>query len=187
MVALCIATAPASYQNEIPIAGTASVLIDYMNEPAAVEEEVIEPVKAIEYQSKDVPTHNAFKSYMDADCISSRASAQYQLKSQYELSDNGIWTVEGRYCIAVGSYYCIDIGTKIDLVMQSGETVECILADCKADRDTDCLNRQNPNGSIVEFIVRTSSLERQAKRMGDCSYADSRLFGEIKEIRIYED
>lgn len=140
-----------------------------------------------DYTEKDVPENNGFKSYMDAKCITSKSSPQYQLKSSYLLADNGIYTVNGRYCVAVGSYYTTEIGTLIDLIMDNGSIVPCILADCKSDTHTDIeTHRQNVNGSIVEFIVSTSDLDSIAKKMGDCSYADERLLGEIIAIRIFK-
>ena len=138
-----------------------------------------------DYQVKDVPGNNSFKSFMDADCITDRTSEQYKLKSAYSLSDNGIYMVDGRYCIALGSYYATDIGTKIDLIMENGQTVECILAEQKDDSDTDTINQRHSDTSIVEFVVRESSLSKTVKNKGDCSYADDCLLGEINEIRVY--
>ena len=93
--------------------------------------------------------------------------------------------IDGRYCIALGSYYATDIGTKIDLIMENGQTVECILAEQKDDSDTDIINQRHSDTSIVEFVVRESSLSKTVKNKGDCSYADDCLLGEIKEIRVY--
>lgn len=135
---------------------------------------------------KSVPASNSFKSYMDGDCITNKESDQYELKQKYVLDEEtGIWTVDKRYCVAVGSYYTTAIGTYIDLKLENGQVIECILADCKANVDTDETNRQNPNGSIVEFVVRTSSLSTLVKRMGDCSYANKQWIGEIQSIIVY--
>lgn len=140
------------------------------------------------YIAMNTPSNNSFKSFMDSDCIKDKSSDQYKLKDSYELSENyGIWMVNDRYCIAVGSYYTTKIGTKLDVVLESGTTIKCILADCKDDAHTDEeTHRQNDNGSIVEFIVNTSSLPSIARKMGDISYVDEVFSGEIIEIRIYE-
>lgn len=143
--------------------------------------------KKKKYIKKGVPNNNSFKSYMDAKCITDKTSPQYKLKSKYQLASNGIYMVNGRYCIAVGSYYTTKIGTKIDLIMENGSTVKCILADQKADKDTDsATHRQNENGSIVEFIVNTNSLSSLTKKMGDISYSKTELEGEVKQIKIYK-
>lgn len=122
----------------------------------------------------ETPPNDFKKSYMDADCITSRGSKAYNLKSKYLLDySTGIWTVNGRYCAAVGSYYTRDIGRYFTIVLTNGRMIPCILADCKQDGHTDPTHRQNPNGSVVEFIVNTSSLPLTARKMGDCSYCTS--------------
>lgn len=137
---------------------------------------------------KEAPNNNSFKGYMDAKWITDKTSDQYALKQYYEISDIGVWTVDGRYCIAMGSYYTTTIGTKIDIVMKNGYTIECILADCKADEHTDITNRQNPNGCMVEFVVNELSLTNRVRyTFGDLSYSnDERLYGEIDYVIIYE-
>ena len=79
------------------------------------------------YIDMDVPGSKPFKSYMDARLITSTNSAQYKLKSEYELDDSGIYMIDGRYACAIGSYYTTEIGTKFDVVMISGEVIPCIL------------------------------------------------------------
>lgn len=133
----------------------------------------------------DVPTDNSFKSFMDADCIRG-ASKQKDLKAKYVLGENGVWTVDGRYCIAVGSYYTQEIGTYIDVVMENGSVIECILAECKNDVDTDELNMKCKDGSVVEFVVNMSSLDKLVMKQGDCSYANEQWQGEIKSIIVYK-
>lgn len=150
------------------------------------EPEIVQaPVEPV-YHEMSVPNNNSNKTYMDADCITCKSSDAYKFKSNYTLSNEGIWVVDGRYCAALGSYYTTTIGTKFDVVLESGEIIKCVLADCKANEHTDSTNRQNPNGSIVEFVVNTSSLPTLAKRMGDLSYINEHFSGEIKSIRVYE-
>lgn len=133
----------------------------------------------------DVPSNNSFKSYMDCKYITDESSEQYKLKFDYLSSASGIMVIEDRYVIAVGSYYTTEIGCRVDLVMENGAVVPCIVGDCKADKHTDKTNRQNPNGSVVEFIVCTDNLSDETRLHGDCSYADTRLKGEISSIRVY--
>ena len=144
--------------------------------------------KKTKYTYVDMPTpiNNSFKSYMDYRCITNTSSIQYKFQQQCYSGRYGVRMKDDRYCIAVGSHYTTKIGTKIDLVMYNGSIVKCILADCKADAHTDATNRQNPNGSIVEFVVDTYNLDSKAKLHGDLSYADKRLKGQIKYIRVYK-
>jgi len=138
------------------------------------------------YTSMEVPSDSEFKSYMSYKAISDKNSAQYKLISEYEDTECGIMAVDGRYVVAVGTYYTDEVGTKIDLVMENGETVGAIVGDIKANQHTDAKNQQHKvDGSVVEFLVDTSNLEPTAKRMGDCSYATPELEGKIEEIRVY--
>ena len=156
-----------------------------------VEEHIVELVEeeAPQWIEMDVPSNNSFKSYMGAHKITDTSSAQYQLKSEYLDSACGIKLVDGDcYVIALGSYYTTTIGTRVDLVMDNGSVVRCVVGDIKADKDTDETNRQHSiDNSVVEFIVNTNTLSSEAKSHGDCSWADPRLMGEIKTIRVYKE
>lgn len=139
------------------------------------------------YLQKPAPGGSSFKPYMDANTLTSRGSDQYKLKTKYELdSKTGIWTVDGRYCVALGSYYTTEIGTYVDIVLANGTIIPCILADCKADQHTDSTNRQNPNGSVVEFIVNEGSLCRKARKRGDCSHSMDGWKGDVAGVVVYE-
>ena len=98
--------------------------------------------------------------------------------------------VGNRYCIAVGSYYTNKVGVKIDLVLSSRNgrkhTLKCITADSKADKDTIKNHRVHKDGSVAEFIVKTSALPRKALLMGDVSYAGKQFKGKIVKIKVYK-
>ena len=70
--------------------------------------------------------------------------------------------------------------------MENGNTLKCILGECKSNNDTDCTNRQNPNGSVIEFIVNINSMPSMVRKMGNCSYACEEMKGEIKSIIVYD-
>ena len=174
-------------QLAIPLAGFSKEVMNMKEYEPSVEENEQVIVQQFIGIEKDVPQNNSFKSYMDADTITSRNTDQYKLKAKYVIDEQtGIWTVDERYCIAVGSYYTQSIGTYIDVVMENGSTLHCILGECKRNRDTDYTNRQNPNGSVVEFIVNTSSMPSMVRKMGNCSYACEEMKGEIKSIIVYD-
>lgn len=134
----------------------------------------------------DVPKNNTIKSYMDYRCITAVNSNQYKL--QYSLAytgDYGIRMVNGRYCVAVGSYYTTTIGQYIDIELENGNVIKGILADCKADIHTDSTNRMNPNGSVVEFVVDVNALDYTAKTMGDISYVNE-WNSRVVNIKVYD-
>ena len=144
--------------------------------------------KYISYQSPSVST---FKSYEDADCITdSTKLAQGRLKKKYHLDKSGVYIVGDRYCIAVGSYYTKKIGVKIDLVLSHNgrkHTLKCITADSKDDSDTVNNHRVHKDGSVVEFVVKSSALNKKARyTWGNISYAGKQFRGKIVEIRVYK-
>lgn len=147
----------------------------------------IEPV----YTDYDTPPSNSFKSYMDYRTITDTTSKQHELQKQADTNWCGMRIIDEKYCIAVGSYYSTTVGQAVDIIMENGNTIHCIVADLKQDIHTDVTNSQNPNGSVIEFLVDTDILHRQIQKAGDISYFDTvwkvNLFsGEINTIRIYE-
>ena len=111
----------------------------------------------------DIPKQYAknkdFKSYENYKAIRSKNSPHYKLQHSYAYSDNGFRKVDGRYCIAVGSYFTTEIGQYLDIVLANGTIIPCVLGDQKADRHTDDLHiAHGSDGSIVEFIVDVSEL-----------------------------
>ena len=146
------------------------------------------PYRCKSYSS---PSSNTFKSYEDADCITDSVKlAHGKLKRKYHLDyHSGVWMVGNRYCIAVGSYYTNKVGVKINLVLSHNgrkHTLKCITADNKADKDTIKNHRIHKDGSVVEFIVKTSALPKKARLMGDVSYAGNQFKGKIVKIKIYK-
>lgn len=140
------------------------------------------------YTTKAVPVGASKKTYMSYKSITDRTSCQYKLQKRATTGKYGIRTIDGRYCIAVGSYYCTTIGTKLDIIMKNGTIVKCVLADGKDNKHTDSSNRLGKNGCIVEFIVDTKSLDKTCKKMGDMSYVSSGgLKGAVKSIRVYDE
>ena len=148
--------------------------------------------KPYEYKSYSSPSSNTFKSYEDADCITDCTKLSHgRLKKKYRLDyQSGVWMVGNRYCIAVGSYYTNKVGVKIDLVLSSRNgrkhTLKCITADSKADKDTIKNHRIHKDGSVAEFVVKTSSLPKKARLMGDISYAGKQFKGKIVKIKVYK-
>lgn len=96
--------------------------------------------------------------YMYYTAVTAKSSPQYKLlngENAYTDPETGCRMVDGRYCIAVGSGYCSTIGTKIDILMENGTIIQCIMGDAKADCHTDAETHtyQAVDGSVVEMIV----------------------------------
>lgn len=164
-------------------------------EKEMIEDEVIDTQDDIEKTKEDInfikydtPNNDSFKSYMDYRTLSDKTSLQYDLQQQaYTNSLTGIRMINDRYLIAVGSYYTTEIGVYLDVILENGTVIQCVLGDVKNDNHTDLTNRQNSNGSVVEFIVDINTLNSVVKQQGDISYVNEDFEGEIDSIYVYYD
>jgi len=142
--------------------------------------------KEMKYTSYSVPHTNGFKSFMPHNLFSSR-SRQGKLQSSCYTGKYGIRQYNGRYCVALGSHFKTAIGQYFDLILDNGTVIHCIMADQKADCDTDSENIVTvANGCVTEFVVDFSSLDSTAKRMGDISYCTEKWQSRVVEVRVYE-
>jgi hypothetical protein len=105
-------------------------------------------------------------SYMDYRTITDPSSDQWRLQ-QKAVTDpvTGIRTVNGRYCVAVGSAISMTKGAYIDVTLQNGVRIPCVLADCKRDCDT-IDTFVGADGGIVEFVVDATALPNQVQLLG---------------------
>jgi len=123
------------------------------------------PVKATTLKSFGLPAvSGATKTYAFYTAVTAKGSPQYKLlrsKDCYTDPATGIRMVDGRYCVALGSYYGTKIGTKYRITLEGGKEIEVILCDQKSDRHTDANHQYAVNNSdIVEFYIERSKLPR---------------------------
>lgn len=163
------------------------VRIKYNNTYAFVSKKYLSDKKC-KYRDYEVPYNNGFKSFMPYQTITSVSSPQYKMQRDCAYTgDYGIRQVDGRYCVAVGSYYTERIGQCFDLILENGTVIPCVLADQKANKDTDSSNRMTvSNGCVSEFVVDSSSLNSSAKKHGDISACCDEWNSPVETIRIYE-
>ena len=159
----------------------------YKNSVAYISRNYISKSKR-RYKEFGVPKTSGFKSYMSYKCITSTSSPQYKLqKNEAYTGKYGIRQVDGRYCVAIGSHFTDKIGTLFDLVLENGTIIPCILADQKADEDTDSRTIvTRHNGCLSEFVIDSNALNRSARQHGDISYCTKEWNSPVESIRIYE-
>ena len=135
-----------------------------------------------------VPSYSGYKSWMDYQMITLAGSEQKILQDEYAYTGKyGIRQINGRYCVAVGSHFTTKIGQYFDLILENGEVIPCILADQKADCDTDSDNIfTGHNGCATEFIVDADVLNYYAKRDGDISSCCEEWNSPVETIKIYQ-
>lgn len=96
-----------------------------------------------------------------------------------------------RYVIAVGSGITSKIGQYVDLILESGEVIPCIVGDQKADAHTDTFSHimtsvHNPNNTCVsEFIVEQDKIPGAMVEKGDSSYALNLVGVKVDSIKVY--
>lgn len=151
-----------------------------------------EKVAVETYVTKVATASGKFKSYMSYKAITDKTSKQYQLQGKCLTGSNGIRMYEDRFCIAVGSFYSRTVGQKIDVVMENGSILKCIVGDLKNDVHTDKSNSYHAiDGSVVEFIIDIKAYKNangiNVYKTGDVSHIGDEYKGRIKELRIYND
>ncbi len=102
------------------------------------------------------------KTYAHYTAVTARSTAQYKLLNSdkcYTDSETGIRMIDDCYCVALGSYYGSEIGTKYRIGLSSGKSIKVILCDQKSNRHTDS-NHQYAvkNQDIMEFYVQPSKI-----------------------------
>lgn len=129
------------------------------------------------------------KLYMYYTSVTDTTSNQYSLlygESAYTDVNSGIRMVGDRYCVALGSYYTTTIGQKVDVVLEDGSVIKCILGDCKADCHTNNTHQYAiGTGNVVEFIVDASVFDYLKDPSGTVNWV-SGLDGQVNKIVLVD-
>lgn len=161
------------------------VVINYENRVSYISKQYISDTR-LEYNEKGVEG-DMRKSYMDYTCITDTTSAQWVLQHNYAYTEsNGVRAVNGRYCIALGSYYTHMVGQYVDLILENGIVIPCIIGDQKKDEDTINGCRLGVDGGVAEFVVETSALNSKVTQTGDVSYSSNEWLSNVVLIRVYD-
>lgn len=135
----------------------------------------------VTYESMGVPNiDSSFKTWMSYKAVTNTSSPQYKFIHTWGWSDSeGFMRCNGEadlgitsnyYLVAMGSYYGTKIGTKYRITLDTGKVFYAALADRKANKDTNSTHQYCPgNKDIVEFLVDTSKLNKNVKKMGSAN------------------
>lgn len=153
----------------------------------ALKEECEEYKTLISFVDLDAPSNQKMKTYMDYRAITAKSSPQYRLQHTLAYTgEYGLRMVNGRYCIALGSYYTTTIGQYVDIKLENGKIIRGILADQKADAHTDDKNQMHPDGSVVEFVIDAEAFDPDLiQHSGDISYLNG-WNSKVVNIRVYD-
>ena len=160
---------------------------DIEEELAADEVEVYQPI-GIQYDLPYYVNYNGFKSYMSYRAICLNGSNELYLQRNYAITDeNGLRTINNRYCVAMGTYFNLSIGQYFDLVLVNGTVIPCIMSDTKSDKHTDSNNVYTVHSNCCsEFIVDTNYLSQNVKNRGNISYVFEEWNSPVVSVIAYE-
>lgn len=137
------------------------------------------------YNTLELPTEatGEFKTYMDYRKIKDKTSKQWNLQQLATTNEKGFRVFNGKYLVAVGTYYATEVGKELKITLDNGFVFYAMVGDIKMDIHTDANNQYVPiNGNIIEFIVDIDKLDPKTKKLGDIS----NLGFEGKIVRIEE-
>ena len=140
--------------------------------------------KKFKYKSITIKSHG-FKSYTSYRALTRKTSLQYKLQQEYAYTgDYGIRQVNGRFCIAVGTAVTKNMGQYVDVILENGTLIPCVVADQKADQHTakDRITTAH-NKCVCEFYLDTVLPE--IKECGDVSKACPEWQSPVCEFRVY--
>lgn len=122
-----------------------------------------------------------FKSYMDGKKIVDTTSPAYKLIQTLHV-ENGFYT-DGEYiAIALSSFYGT-VGDKFRITLSSGQVLYGIMADTKQDIHVDDNYAHIVDGSVIEFIVDTETMDPYVLALGSLDVIYS---GSIESIERLE-
>lgn len=135
----------------------------------------------------NVPKTNGFKSYMPYTAITNKSSKQYKLQQIASTGEYGIRKVNGRWCVAVGTAFNADIGTYIDLILEDGFVISCVVSDIKQDIHTESNNMvTRANNCVSEFLIDPKTLHKSIKKTGDVSSCNEFWKENVRVVVVYD-
>lgn len=138
----------------------------------------LEAIPGIPYEVPE--KESGVKRFMDYRTITDRTTSQWVLQQEAVTDEYGFRRYGGAYMVAMGTYYAQTCGDVFEIVLDSGFSFTALVSDIKRDCDTDEKN-QHREGNVVEFIVDSDAIPRDAALMGDMSYGTA-MQGEIVAI-----
>ena len=138
------------------------------------------------------PNYRGTKKFENYTAITSKNSDQYKLVNDPEAytDENGFRRIKGLYMIAVGFGICWTIGTYIDVILENGTVIHCIMGDAKStqhtDPDTDnVFTSVNSNWCCSEFLVKQSLLPARVNNAGDCSKLIPAWNSKVVQFKVF--
>ncbi len=132
--------------------------------------------------------YNGGKTYEPYTTITSVNSWQYKLQQKAYTNEDGFRMINGRYMIATGSGVSHDIGRYIDIVLENGTVIPCVIGDAKDDAHTDQEFHIMTKKShcVSEFLVDTSVMNPDLLLSGNMSNYREEWNSEVVKFILYD-
>ena len=142
----------------------------------------------VNYKVYDLPKYYPYygqKAYENYTAITNRFSKQYKIEEVAHTDEYGFRIYDDRYLIAIGTYFNAPVGTYIDVELENGVIIPCIVGDIKADVDTEANNVYSLTcGCASEFIVDGYKINPYTR--GDVSSIFEDWESPVVHIIVYE-
>lgn len=158
----------ANGESEEAVAESDSVSVSSVAGSSVIEESESDPENqedVTEIEATEQPeTYEVIKEYPITDGNTTKTVLPYKafgkntkqakLQSLCQTNEVGLRVYDGRFTIAVGTYFDTAVGQYFDLVLENGTVIPCIMGDLKADIHTDSRGLfTEASGCMTEFIV----------------------------------
>lgn len=101
---------------------------------------------------------------------------------------DGFMKLDNRYLIAVGSRFDTEVGQYLDLILENGVVIPCIMGDLKADEDTDSTNTFTCHSRCCsEFIIDENSIRSDIYERGNASLKHGFWDSPVVNIIVYDE
>lgn len=168
---------------------------------------VANQIAGFDFTDKLIPTnpkYSGLKRWENYKSITSTSSLQYKIVNSpkaYTGPDTGFRMMDGRFLIAVGTGIAPSCGPYIDVFLENGTIIPCIVGEIKADAHTDPSTHiftlsGGDNHDCTEFLIDSAKLEElqqknpnsgpgMVRTTGDASYLLPEWKSKVTKIRVY--
>lgn len=134
------------------------------------------------YELPENTDYTGKKCYISYTAITDKTSLQYELQTAACTDLDAFRLLDNRYLVSVGTYFNAPCGTYIDLILENGTEIPCIVGEIKPDKLTS-KRVYSANGCASAFIVDAN--ETRANLWGDVSYLCDEWQSKVSSVRVY--
>lgn len=176
---------------------SAEIISDIVEDAQDSIEEIEEEIEEVEKTVYEIPSSYVnpvsghTMSYKGGKTIERSSKITYgdlgDINDLAEPDHDGFMKLDERYLIAVGSRFNTAAGQYIDLVLENGVVIQCIMGDAKADVDTDSTNTFTYKSSCCsEFIIDESTIRSDIYERGNASLKHSTWDSPVVSVVVYD-